>query len=163
MLANDIFSIKVSTDKAFYYSKDNAELLGYSYDNKTNKTRTINKLIADKKSICFDFVNYLYNKYNKTGKCYFAWFNNKAGNTHTIYITEDGYYIEATPPASGKLTSIYCSRCTAKDVFNDMAKRMSTGYWKDSPRYRVCEYIPENKIETIDSFIDKRWTDGGWD
>jgi len=44
-----------------------------------------------------------------------------------------------------------------------MAKQCTDMYWKDSPRYRYCKYIPDNKVETIDQFIDKRWIDGQFD
>ena len=45
--------------------KENKELLGFTYDSNTYRTRDINTLLKDRKGICFDFVNYLYYKYNK--------------------------------------------------------------------------------------------------
>jgi hypothetical protein len=92
------------------------------------------------------------------------WFNNKQGSTHTIYITDDGFYIEATPPTEGSLDYIYVAKVNnIKDIVKNMAKQCTDMYWKDSPRYRYCKYIPDNKVETIDQFIDKRWIDGQFD
>ena len=45
--------------------EENKELLGFTYDSNTYRTRDINTLFKDRKGICFDFVNYLYHKYNK--------------------------------------------------------------------------------------------------
>lgn len=44
-----------------------------------------------------------------------------------------------------------------------MADQIATGYWKDSPKFRIYEYIPKNVSQTIDQFIDKRWIDGHFD
>jgi len=146
------------------YTYENRELLHFKYDNNTTKTRTIKKLLKDKKGICFDFVNYLYHKYNKKGKCYFMWFNNKQGSTHTIYITVDGYYIEATPPSSGELKEIYVTKIkNVNELAENLSKQFSTMFWKDSPKFRICEYKPKNISQTIDQFIDDRWIDGNFD
>ena len=36
--------------------KENKELLGFTYDSNTYRTRDINTLLKDRKGICFDFV-----------------------------------------------------------------------------------------------------------
>ena len=144
--------------------EENKELLGFTYDLNTYRTRDINALFKDRKGICFDFVNYLYHKYNKKGKCYFMWFNNQQGNTHTIYITEDGYYIEVTPNEKKPLDHIYVEKVeNIIKLADNMADQIVTGYWKDSPKFRICEYIPKNVSQTIDQFIDERWIDGHFD
>ena len=144
--------------------KENKELLNFTYDSNASKTRDIKTLLKDKKGICFDFVNYLYHKYGKKGKCYFMWFNNKQGSTHTIYITEDNYYIEATPEEGKPLDYIYIKKVTdVLEIAKNMADQIATGYWKNSPKFRICKYVPKNVSQTIDQFIDERWIDGHFD
>ena len=91
-------------------------LIGFSYDNKTDKTRNVKNFLEDKKGICFDFVNYLYSV-NKKCQCYFVWFNNKESSTHTFIIL-NGYYIETTPETNRKntLSSIYIEKATPENI-----------------------------------------------
>lgn len=154
----------VNSKRVCELRKENKELLNFTYDSSAYKTRDIKTLFKDKKGICYDFVNYLYHKYNKKGKCYFMWFNNRQGSTHTIYITEDNYYIEATPEEEKPLDYIYVEKVTnVLELAKNMANQIVTGYWKDSPKFRICEYVPKNISQTIDQFIDERWIDGHFD
>ena len=92
------------------------------------------------------------------------WFNNQQGNTHTIYVTEDDYYIEATPEEKKPLDYIYVEKVESIiKLVDNMADQIVTRYWKDSPKFRVCEYTPKNISQTIDQFIDERWIDGHFD
>lgn len=154
----------VKSKRVYELREENKELLNFTYDLSAYKTRDIKTLFKDKKGICYDFVNYLYHKYNKKGKCYFMWFNNRQGSTHTIYITEDNYYIEATPEEEKPLDYIYVEKVTnILELAKNMANQIATGYWKDSPKFRICEYVPKNISQTIDQFIDERWIDGHFD
>jgi len=123
----------------FIYSQKFHPLVGMTYDTKTNHTRTIDELLRDRKGICFDFVNYLYFKNGKTGHCYFMWFNNKDMNTHTIYVTDDMYKIEATPnPDEGKLRVVYIDRIpSVESVVKRLVRQMTDGrcYHKSEPLY----------------------------
>ena len=127
-----------------------------SYDDNQDYTKTISQLLKTRKGICFDFVNYIYHKNNKTGRCFFIWYNNKDFSTHTIYIDEDNYRIEATPPAN----DIYVKKIeNIEDEIERLALQATHGKRndKDEPLYLWTEYIPENKVMSIKSFILKRF------
>lgn len=135
-------------------------LIGFSYDNKTDKTRNVKNFLEDKKGICFDFVNYLYS-INKKCQCYFVWFNNKESSTHTFIIL-NGYYIETTPETNRKntLSSIYIEKATPENIIKRMAKQrvdFKNLYYKDDKPYDWCRYYPDNKEQSIKEFISKRF------
>lgn len=139
------------------------ELLGFKYDLSATTTRSINRLMKDRRGICFDFVNYLYYKNNGYGDCYFIYFNNERHSTHTFYFI-NGYLIEATPNPNEPLNDIYIAKMSLKDNIESLVSQnvdMKNLYNKNDPPYDLIKYTPDNKEISIKSFICKRLDEAG--
>ena len=133
-----------------------SELIGFRYDHNAKSTRNIEHFVKDKKGVCFDFVNYIYHKNNKKGKCYFIHYNNRIHNTHTFYISDDGYYIEATPP-NDILKHIYIEKITVDKLVKRLVQQnvdFDNLDQPDDPPFDLVEYTPDNREITISDFIN---------
>lgn len=142
---------------------DYSELLGMTYDPVATHTRTVSQLLRERKGICFDFVNYLYQKNNCQGECYFLWFNDKSRSTHTIYIDPKGYWIEATPDSGIPLQEVRRNKIPLKKIISQLVKQRTGGvrYADDNPLYYCVKYIPENRRMTLKEFFNKRFDEIG--